>query len=71
MSKILLISAVAMLPSIIIPVAAHAADADLILLRLEKALRELEGVAKITRRISPVGATSCVISGFCLSQELP
>jgi hypothetical protein len=50
------------------PAVAGAADATLILSNIEKAVKELDGTNSVTRRISPVGAAACFISGVCISQ---
>jgi hypothetical protein len=52
----------------LVPAVAGATDAALILSNIEKALHELDGTSSVSRRISPVGAAACVVSGVCLSQ---
>ena len=47
------------------PLIASASDSTVLLATLQKAIDELNGSNHVTRRISPVGATSCFISGLC------
>ena len=66
--KVGLFALIATTPIFILPTLAGAADAELILLRIEQALKELDRTKPYTRGISPIGGLSCVISGICMSQ---
>lgn len=66
--KCLIATLVVLLPIAAMPSLTYAVDTDVILRRIEQALKELEGTATTTRAISPVGGLACVISGVCISQ---
>jgi len=66
-SKSTLIGLAVIVSVCVVPTLAKAADAELILINIQKAINELDGTATVSRRISPVGATACIISGICMS----
>lgn len=62
--KILLVTALALLP---INVARKAANAENeVLMRVETSLEEFQRVNECKKRITPISLTFCVISGICL-----
>ena len=56
-----------MLPVMSGPAVSNAANSEVILKRIEQALKELDGTASTTRAISPVGGVACIVSGICMA----
>lgn len=51
-----------------IPAIANAVDGDALLRQLETILASYDDNKPITRKISPVGAASCIIAGMCMRE---
>ena len=68
--KQLVIVSVVSAPLILLPMVASAVDKEVVLRRIEQAIKELDGTKPYTRGIciSAMGGVSCIVSGICLSQ---
>ena len=67
-SKLLIAALVIILPIMSVPAISNAANSEVILKRIEQAMKEFDGTATTSRAISPIGGVSCIISGICISQ---